>query len=232
MYGKIIPMLDIIEKMIHNNEDKNKIIEFTNTAFPKIKKDILFSDIATCTDCDLYACNHVLPEGPINSEIMFVAEAPGAEEEKQGKPFVGPSGHLFDNMLKMASEKINPRWDRKNIYITNIVKCRPSIEGNRNRTPNTKEIATCKKFIDKEIQLVKPKVVICMGSIAASVLIYPNFKITKEHGKMFGEETKYIGIYHPSYVLRKNENSEEGIALKTQMWKDLLTVENYLNKNK
>jgi DNA polymerase len=152
---------------------------------------------------------------------------PGEQEEKQGIPFVGPAGELLDKMLLSAAEKINPRWARENLYITNTVKCRP-VNGTSNRQPDIKEIAACKQILDKEIVIVKPKVIICVGAVAANTLIHPNFKITEEHGIMFGDNPKLIAIYHPSYVLRNGENSAQGIQSKKDMWADILKANEYI----
>jgi DNA polymerase len=159
---------------------------------------------------------------------MFVGEAPGEQEEKQGIPFVGPAGEILDHMLAAACEKIDPRWERNQVYITNTIKCRP-VDGKSNRQPELKEIAACKSILDREIALVNPKVIICVGAVAASTLIHPGFKISQEHGKIFGDKIKYMAIYHPSYILRTGENTDAGIALKLEVWEDLIEINKYLD---
>lgn len=227
IYNRTATFVDTVIKMLMNQDEYSKILKFIDTTYPEIKRDILKNDILTCTGCDLFVCNHTPFTGNINSEIMFVGEAPGEQEERQGIPFVGPAGQLFNNMLAAAAEKIHPRWARDNVYITNTVKCRPT-NGNKNRQPSVKEIASCRHFLDKEIQLVKPKIIICVGSVAAETLIHPNFKITEEHGKIFGDDIKLMAIYHPSYILHKGENTPQGVELKVQMWEDIKKANDYL----
>lgn len=132
-------------------------------------------------------------------------------------------------MLTAASEKINPLLARDQVWISNTIKCRP-VSGTSNRQPDMKEIASCKIFLDREIALVNPKVIICVGAVAANTLIHPDFKISQEHGKIFGDKVKLMAIYHPSYILRKGEDTDEGIALKGEVWKDLIAINSYLSK--
>lgn len=231
MASIVISTLDMVKKMLQNNDPAEKVLAFLDNALPSIFSTVLKQDIVECKECNLHECNHTLSVGDIHSEIMMVGEAPGENEEKQGIPFVGKSGELLTRMLDSAAEKIDPRWDRENIYITNTIKCRPK-EGDSNRQPSMREIAACKPILDREIALVNPKVIICVGALAASTLIHPDFKITQEHGKIFGDKRKLIAIYHPSYILRKGEETEEGIDFKIDMWNDLITVNEYLDSIK
>ena len=131
-------------------------------------------------------------------------------------------------MLNAAALKIHPRWAREKLYVSNTIKCRPTA-GNSNRQPNTQEIATCKRFLDKEIALAKPKLIICVGAVAANTLIHPKFKITEEHGKFFGDSPRLVAIYHPSYILRMGEATPEGITAKKETWEDLININAYLD---
>lgn len=222
------PTLDMIRKMLQNNESNEKILQFVESSYPGIYSQMLFNDIVTCTSCKLCKCNHTPFTGDIKSPIMFVGEAPGEHEERTGIPFVGPAGELFTKMLTNAAEKINPRWARESVYISNTIKCRP-VNGKSNRQPEMQEIASCKPILDKEITIVNPKIIVCVGATAANTLIHPSFKITEEHGRIFGDTMKMVAIYHPSFVLHKGEDTDEGIAIKKAMWADLMSINSYLD---
>ena len=154
-------------------------------------------EIKICKKCPLHInrLKTVPGDGDINCDIMFLGEAPGLLESQQGKPFVGRSGRLLNAWI---NKELGLR--RKNVYMTNIVKCRPP----NNRDPKPEEIRACRSFLDKQIKIVQPKVIITLGRIATICLLFnPDFKITKEHG-VWG---KYNGIdvmpiYHPSFLLR------------------------------
>lgn len=229
MANIVMSVLDMVTKMLQNNEPAEKILAFLNGSTQGIRSSVLREDIIACKACTLHQCNHTPFTGDIHSDIMFVGEAPGENEEKQGEPFVGLAGELFTRMVTVASEKLHPRWARENLYITNTIKCRPTDTKGSNRQPDLREVAACKQILDREIALVNPKVIICVGAIAANTLIHPDFKITQERGRFFGDQVKLISIYHPSYILRKGEDSEEGINLKTEVWQDLVLVNEYLN---
>lgn len=123
IYNQITSIIDTLEKMLKNEDKHELIVNFLNISYPEIKKNLLINDIKSCVNCGLYPCNHVPFEGPISTDIMMIGEAPGEQEELQGKPFVGPAGQILDAMLTTAEEKIDPRWHRDSIFITNTVKC-------------------------------------------------------------------------------------------------------------
>ncbi|MBQ8830568.1 MAG: uracil-DNA glycosylase [Oscillospiraceae bacterium] len=156
-----------------------------------------------CTKCPLHETrtNVVFGTGRTDAEIMLIGEGPGESEDLQGEPFVGKAGQLLDDMLKLIG------LDRKlNVYIANIVKCRPP----HNRDPLFSEQDACMDWLRNQYALVRPKVVICLGRIAASALIHPDFKITKEHGKWFVKDgVKFTAIYHPSALLRDESKRPE-----------------------
>ena len=156
-----------------------------------------------CTKCPLYETrtNVVFGTGVQNAEVMLIGEGPGESEDLQGEPFVGKAGQLLDDMLKIIG------LDRKtNVYIANIVKCRPP----KNRDPMHNEQEACMDWLRKQYALVRPKVVICLGRIAAAALIHPDFKITKEHGQWFDKDgVKFTAIYHPSALLRDESKRPE-----------------------
>ena len=149
-----------------------------------------------CKKCSLYESrrNVVFGVGVKSAEIMLVGEGPGENEDIQGVPFVGKAGQLLDDMLKIIGLDRN-----KNVYIANIVKCRPP----HNRDPLNYEQDACIDWLRNQYALIRPKIVVCLGRIAANALIHPDFKITKEHGRWFDKDgIKFIALYHPSALLR------------------------------
>ena len=152
-----------------------------------------------CLDC--HACglcetrtNVVFGEGAENAEVMFVGEGPGENEDLTGKPFVGRGGKLLGDMLSLVD-----LYREKNFYIANIVKCRPP----KNRDPLPTEREACIGWLRQQIELVKPRIIVCLGRIAAAVLIKEDFKITKEHGMIIEKDgIKYMALYHPAALLR------------------------------
>ena len=155
----------------------------------------LESECAACRRCALGTTrtNLVFGVGKVPSELMFVGEGPGEQEDLQGEPFVGPAGKLLDDMLEMIG------LDRSRVYIGNTVKCRPPM----NRDPEDGELRACHPWLDGQFALVRPKIVVCLGRIAASQLIRPDFRITREHGQWFEiNGVRYMAIYHPSALLR------------------------------
>ena len=150
---------------------------------------------ASCRRCGLGATrtNLVFGVGRAPSELMFVGEGPGEQEDLKGEPFVGPAGKLLDDMLEMIG------LDRGRVYIGNVVKCRPPM----NRDPEESELKACRPWLEKQMALVRPKIVVCLGRIAAGELIRPDFRITREHGQWFEKDgVRYMAIYHPSALLR------------------------------
>ena len=148
-----------------------------------------------CTDCALCQgrTNVVFGVGNRNADIMFVGEGPGAQEDIQGDPFVGPAGKLLDDMLSIID------LDREKCYIANIVKCRPP----GNRDPREEEQDACVGYLWDQIALVKPRIIVCLGRIAATRLIRPDFRITREHGTWTEQYGMWMtAMYHPSALLR------------------------------
>jgi DNA polymerase len=138
--------------------------------------------------------NLVFGDGVQDAEVMFIGEAPGENEDLQGVPFVGRGGKLLDDMLKIIDLERN-----RNYYIANIVKCRPP----KNRDPLATEQEACIGWLRQQIELVNPKIIVCLGRIAAKIMIKDDFKITQEHGKVFEKDgIKYMALYHPAALLR------------------------------
>jgi DNA polymerase len=168
------------------------------------------------------AMNLVFADGNPKARVMFVGEAPGEDEDRQGKPFVGVSGKLLDRMLAHIG------LDRTSAYIGNILFWRPP----GNRTPTDAEIAACLPFAEKHIALVKPDFLVMLGGVAAKSLLRTKEGITKLHGRwveytpnigMNAAPIKAMAIYHPAYLLRQP-------AAKRQAWNDLLSLKEAMNK--
>ena len=157
--------------------------------------DVLKTECASCRACPLCEGRHNLVFGVGNehADLMFVGEGPGEQEDLQGIPFVGPAGKLLDSMLEMID------LDRSRIYIANMVKCRPP----HNRDPQASEMAACRAWLDRQIALVDPKLIVCLGRISAMALIREDFRITREHGLWFDKDGRRIlATFHPSALLR------------------------------
>lgn len=152
-------------------------------------------ECAQCRRCALGETrkNLVFGVGAENAHVMLIGEGPGEQEDLQGVPFVGPAGKLLDDMLEMI------QLDRTKVYIANIVKCRPP----KNRDPMYVEQDCCSEWLQRQIALVNPCIIVCLGRIAATALIKPDFRITREHGQWFSVSgRRCMAIYHPSALLR------------------------------
>ena len=152
----------------------------------------------SCNNCHLCGLcstrnNVVFGVGRENADIMFIGEGPGEQEDLQGEPFVGAAGKLLDDMLSIIDV------NRTNCYIANIVKCRPPM----NRDPRDEEQDACFPYLQKQIELIQPAIIVCLGRIAAKRIINPDYRITKEHGKWICRNGIWMtAIYHPSALLR------------------------------
>lgn len=230
MYNELVPTLELIEKMITNEDNRDSLLRFVGSTFPGLKMTVLSNDIKNCTSCSLYPCNHVSFSGGMGSEIMIIGDAPTDHDEKAGKAFSSPSSTILYNMLQAARDKIDERWKLENIFFTYLVKCKPVNEYGAWRSPDMAEMSICKKFIDREIQLVKPKLIICLGQVAAKTLIYPDFNLMNDHGKLYDDPRgKLMAIYNPSYVMTIGETTPEGIKRKQEMWQDIKIATEYLS---
>ena len=152
--------------------------------------------VLSCTACGLCETRHnvVFGVGDRETDVLFVGEGPGEQEDLQGEPFVGPAGKLLDDMLSILD------LDRSsNCYIANIVKCRPP----RNRDPLETEQEACIGYLRNQVALIKPKIIVCLGRIAAKKLIDPDFRITRQHGQWFRRGDFWMmATFHPSALLR------------------------------
>ena len=164
----------------------------------------------SCTGCELCRTrtNVVFGVGPESADIMFVGEGPGEQEDLRGEPFVGAAGKLLDDMLSIID------LGRHNCYIANIVKCRPP----RNRDPQEEEQNACIGYLRNQVALIRPKIIVCLGRVAAKKLIHPDYRITREHGQWICSNGVWMtAIYHPSALLRD-------LTKRPETFEDLLSI--------
>ena len=177
----------------------------------------LKSDCAGCMACSLGRTRNslVFADGAEGAEIMLIGEGPGEQEDLKGLPFVGPAGQLLDQMLQMID------LDRTKVYIANTVKCRPP----GNRDPLNIEMDACREWLDRQIALVDPKIIVCLGRIAAKELIDENFRITREHGQWFNVGGRRVmATYHPSALLRDPSKRPEAFMDLRELRKEIRAV--------
>lgn len=182
-------------------------------AADKIADDTLLkirADLGECTRCKLHKHRHtiVFGDGNPKAQLVFVGEGPGADEDAQGLPFVGRAGKLLTQMIEAMG------LQRKDVYICNVVKCRPP----ENRTPEEDEVTTCSPFLLRQLDVISPKVIVCLGAVAAKTLLKTNRGISQFRGQWLDfRSSKLMATYHPAYLLR-NPNA------KPEVWKDLQKV--------
>jgi uracil-DNA glycosylase len=182
-------------------------------AADKIVGDTLLrirEDLGECTRCKLYKHRHtiVFGDGNPKAELVFVGEGPGADEDAQGLPFVGRAGKLLTQMIEAMG------LERQDVYICNVVKCRPP----ENRMPEDDEVSTCSPFLLRQLEVISPKVIVCLGAVAAKTLLRTNRGISQFRGQWLDYRgSKLMATYHPAYLLR-NPNA------KGEVWKDLQKV--------
>ena len=160
----------------------------------------------SCTNCELCEgrTNLVFGIGKKDADIMLIGEGPGENEDLQGQPFVGRSGQLLDKFLESVDLSRH-----KNVYIANMVKCRPP----KNRDPKPEEQEQCIKWLREQFKIIKPKIVICVGRISAQRLIDKDFRVTKQHGEFIDKNgTLFMGTYHPAAILRNPNNTESAFS--------------------
>jgi uracil-DNA glycosylase family 4 len=196
-------------------------------ADPVTALKLIREDLGDCTRCKLHQQGRkqiVFGVGNPRAQLMFVGEGPGADEDAQGEPFVGRAGQLLNNMIKAMGIR------REDVYIANVVKCRPP----GNRTPERDECETCSPFLMRQIAVVKPKVMVALGAVAAKNLLAMNASMSELRGRFYDflpagarssdpswEGTKLAVTYHPAYLLRDPRQKGEA-------WKDLQMVMKYL----
>lgn len=201
--GAPMPAVEVIEAGVEIAQDNETGQLVSELGWPELK-----ARVRDCTACKLRAgCTQtVFGVGDEKADWLFVGEGPGADEDAQGEPFVGQAGKLLDNMLMAIKLKRG-----RNVYIGNIVKCRPP----GNRTPEADEIATCLPYLQRQIELIQPKLIVALGKTAANALLGRDATLASLRGQLHD----YRGIplvitYHPAYLLRTP-------ADKAKAWQDL-----------
>ena len=178
---------------------------FEGDTLPRIREDI-----GDCKRCRLCQGRNtiVFGDGNSQSQLVFVGEGPGHDEDVQGLPFVGRAGKLLTQMIEAMGLR------RGDVYICNVVKCRPP----GNRQPERDEIATCSSFLDRQLAVIRPKVIVCLGSVAAQALLGTNKSISQFRGQWFDfRDAKLLATYHPAFLLRTP-------SAKSDVWTDLKKV--------
>ncbi len=170
--------------------------------------DQLAQQVATCTRCETLACTRtqtVFGEGNPQARVCFFGEAPGADEDRAGRPFVGRAGQLLTKMIEAC------QFAREEVYILNTVKCRPP----NNRNPEPAEIAHCRPYFETQFELIEPAYIVCLGLVAAQSLLETKLSVGKLRGRFHAyRNSKVLVTYHPSYLLRNP-------SAKRMAWEDL-----------
>jgi DNA polymerase len=183
---------------------------------PLADLDEVTREIKHCTKCELHKNkkNYVPGEGCINPDIMFIGEGPGETEDNFGRPFIGKAGQLLDRLITKMG------YSRETVFIGNIVKCRPP----GNRDPLKNEVEACMPYLVRQIAILSPKVIVCLGKVAMNNLLGTDYSIMRERGKQFEfQGTPVIPTFHPSYIL--HQQSKEAISkAKWNMWHDMEKV--------
>ena len=219
-------MEDKARKLIDGLEDKLKFYSELGAEFvtsPSSSEDSpylsLRERILSCQKCPLSQGrkNAVPGEGNLGTELMFVGEAPGRDEDIQGRPFVGRAGQLLTKIIHAM------KFKREEVYITNIVKCRPP----ENRTPHKQEIEMCQDYLREQLGMIKPKVIVTLGKVAADFFIESKLGMTALRGNFYEfNNIKVMPTFHPSYIIRNEGNRE----IKKMVWEDMQKVMAFLGK--
>lgn len=212
MGGKLFQSLGIDTYKLRDNSPKNTNQTIDND-WPRIE-----SKVTNCTKCSLHKGRNktVFGDGNRDADWFFVGEAPGKDEDLQGKPFVGRAGRLLTEVIFSIG------LSREEVFIANILKCRPP----DNRDPKTEEVEQCFAYLERQIDLVKPKIIIAVGRIAAQSLLGSDLPMGKLRGRIHGFGSNQIPtlvIYHPAYLLRSPSQ-------KHKVWEDLQIANDFLKK--
>lgn len=200
----------------HQTPDTRQKIKSLKSGVSSLEAKVLTleavrEELGDCKRCKLYKgrTNIVFGVGSPKTDIVFVGEGPGRDEDLQGEPFVGRAGQLLTRIVEAMGLK------RQDVYICNVVKCRPP----ENRNPESDEISACKPFLEKQLDVIKPKVIVALGNIAIQTLLNTPARITELRGRFYWyrEGIKVMPTYHPSYLLR-NEGK------KKETWEDMQMV--------
>jgi len=192
----------------------------------QLLEDLCNNTIGNCTRCKLHATRNtiVFGEGNPEASVMFIGEGPGKDEDAQGRPFVGKAGQLLTAVIEKGM-----KLKRSDVYIANVVKCRPTVnmELKRDRPPDDEEIAACGPFLKRQIEIINPKVIVTLGNPSTKFLVNPKEGITKVHGVWhLYNNIPVMPTFHPSYILR---NGGDSSPLKRLLWEDIKKVIAYCN---
>ena len=198
-----------------------QVAEFTEVALFSNQAEALAAiraDIGDCTRCKLHTLGRrqvVFGVGNPNADLMFVGEAPGADEDVQGEPFVGRAGQLLTKIIEAIG------LARSDVYIANVIKCRPP----QNRNPEQDEVDTCEPFLFRQVDVIQPKVIVALGTFAARALLRTLDPISRLRGRIFEYRgAKLIPTFHPAYLLR-NPSSKREVWEDMKLVRSLLTLE-------
>ena len=216
-------MNDLLEILKFYKEIGAEFVELEQR-HPVMDLNEVTRQIMSCSKCELHKTkkNYVPGEGGMNPDIMFIGEGPGETEDNFGKPFIGKAGQLLDKLITRMG------YTRESVFITNIVKCRPP----GNREPLKNEVDACLPYLICQVEVVKPRVIVCLGRLAMNNLLGASYSITQQRG----QRLEFMGIpviptFHPSYVL--HQKTREGISkAKWDMWHDMENVLAILGKPK
>jgi uracil-DNA glycosylase family 4 len=192
---------------------------FAPAPSPEEQLAALAQTVARCTKCPHLAATRtqtVFGVGNPRASLLFVGEAPGAEEDRQGEPFVGPAGQLLTKMIRAMG------LSREEVYIANVLKCRPNLPpgSTGNRRPTQEEMQRCLPYLQNQIQILRPKVIVALGSVALEGLLGKPFSISRLRGRFLDfQGIPLMPTYHPSYLLHN-----ASVQVKRQVWEDLLQV--------
>lgn len=210
--GQPAPESDFDNFYTHNEGEKVELSK--SEKIEELKK--LEEQVKGCTKCELCKnrTNVVFGAGNPDADLMFVGEAPGYYEDKQGEPFVGKAGQLLTKIIESIGMK------RGDVYIANILKCRPP----ENRNPNANEIVMCSPHLIRQIEIIRPKIICALGTFAAQTLLDTKDTIGKLRGKFYEyQSTKLLATYHPAYLLRNPDD-------KKKVWADIQKVRDFLKE--
>lgn len=209
------------EKRLIDLEEKLEFYSQLGIEF--ISKDIVqpsFQErVLQCKKCplSLNRKNAVPGEGDLNAGLMFVGEGPGRDEDIQGRPFVGRAGQLLTKIINAM------HFQRENVYITNVVKCRPP----ENRTPHKEEIDECEEYLFEQIETIRPKVIVALGKVAADFFIHSKLSMSALRGEFYEFNLiKVMPTFHPSYLVRNEGNK----IIRKMVWEDMKKVMAFLDK--
>jgi uracil-DNA glycosylase len=217
--GEVLPDLpkvdEVLADRVTQNDVDNPSVTPLNTD-PASALAAIRADIGNCTRCPLHTQGRkqiVFGVGNPSAELMFVGEAPGADEDEQGEPFVGRAGQLLTKIIEAIDLK------RNDVYIANVIKCRPP--GNRN--PEPVEVATCSPFLLQQIDTIRPKVIVALGTFSAQMLLQTDTPISRLRGRAhpFRGGIKVVPTFHPAYLLRSPDKKRE-------VWEDMKFVRGLL----